>query len=74
MLIYFFFFQLSPKRRVTVRAFPTGEPAIDIREVYTVNGEERPGKGICLPLAQWKSLVEQLPHIEEAITALPKKK
>ncbi|KAI8087132.1 hypothetical protein BDF21DRAFT_460794 [Thamnidium elegans] len=67
-------FALSNKRRVTVRAFPNGEPAIDIRETYVVNGEQRPGKGICLPLAQWKKLVELLPDIEEAITALPKKK
>ncbi|KAG2233950.1 hypothetical protein INT48_009763 [Thamnidium elegans] len=67
-------FALSNKRRVTVRAFPNGEPAIDIRETYVVNGEQRPGKGICLPLVQWKKLVELLPDIEEAITALPKKK
>jgi len=68
-------FELSAKRRITVRAFSTGEPSVDIREVYKDKntGEIRPGKGICLPLSQWNKLKELLPDIEEAIDELKKK-
>ncbi|KAI8145712.1 hypothetical protein BJV82DRAFT_601963 [Fennellomyces sp. T-0311] len=64
--------ELSNKRRVFVRPFSSGEPSIDIREVYKdkVTKEMRRGKGICLPLAQWKRLKELLPEIDEAIEKL----
>ncbi|CAO3640747.1 unnamed protein product [Mucor hiemalis] len=70
-------FELSSKRRITVRAFSSGEPSVDIREIYKDKntGEMRPGKsGICLPMTQWNKLKELLPEIEEAIAALPSKK
>lgn len=68
-------FELSSKRRVTVRAFSDGTPSVDIREVYEdKSGTIRPGKGICFPIAQWKKLVELLPEIDEAIADLPNKK
>ncbi|KAG0174493.1 RNA polymerase II transcriptional coactivator [Apophysomyces sp. BC1034] len=62
-------FQLSSKRRVTVKAFKTGEPMVDIRETYNdkASGELRYGKGICMPLAQWKKLKELMPEIDAAI-------
>ncbi|EIE77746.1 hypothetical protein G6F46_010928 [Rhizopus delemar] len=69
-------FELSAKRRVTVRLFSTGEPSVDIREFYKDKntGEMRPGKaGICFPLAQWHKLKELIPDIDEAIEAIKKK-
>ncbi|CEG64600.1 hypothetical protein RMATCC62417_01543 [Rhizopus microsporus] len=71
-------FELSSKRRVTVRLFKTGDgsPSVDIREFYKdkASGEMRPGKvGICFPVAQWNKLKELIPDIDEAIDALQKK-
>ncbi|KAI8367693.1 uncharacterized protein BYT42DRAFT_587131 [Radiomyces spectabilis] len=66
------YLELSAKRRVTIRAFSSGEPSVDIREVYRDKntGELRPGKGICLPMAQWKKLKELIPAIDTAIERL----
>ncbi|CDS12134.1 hypothetical protein LRAMOSA04329 [Lichtheimia ramosa] len=68
-------FQLSSKRRVAVRAFSNGLPSVDIRETYKDKntGELKYGKGICLPLAQWETLKELMPDIDEAITKIQKK-
>ncbi|KAI7902908.1 uncharacterized protein BX663DRAFT_508818 [Cokeromyces recurvatus] len=67
---------LTNKRRVIVRQFPSGDAAIDIREVYQDKntGKMRPGKGICLPMAQWTKLKELLPEIDRIIESLPSKK
>ncbi|KAF7726671.1 hypothetical protein EC973_008545 [Apophysomyces ossiformis] len=67
-----FVFQLSNKRRVTVKAFKNGGPMVDIRETYNDKntGELRYGKGICLPLAQWKKLKEYTTEIDAAIDRL----
>ncbi|KAI9251068.1 transcriptional Coactivator p15-domain-containing protein [Sporodiniella umbellata] len=70
-----YIFELSTKRRVTVRLFSTGEPSVDVREFYKdkVSGEMRPGKsGICFPLAQWKKLKELIGEIDEAIETIKK--
>ncbi|KAI8365120.1 hypothetical protein BD560DRAFT_402179 [Blakeslea trispora] len=65
-------FPLSSKRRVTIRAFSSGEGSVDLREFYLDKNtqELKPGKGICLPLAQWKKLKEHMNDIDEAIEAL----
>ncbi|KAI8371195.1 hypothetical protein EDC96DRAFT_501771 [Choanephora cucurbitarum] len=69
-------FPLSAKRRVTIRAFSSGEGSVDLREFYVDKNtqEMKPGKGICLPLAQWKKLKEYMHDIDEAIEALSSKK
>ncbi|KAI8997286.1 transcriptional Coactivator p15-domain-containing protein [Pilobolus umbonatus] len=69
-------FELSAKRRITVRAFSSGVPSVDIREVYKdqKTNEMRPGKaGICMPLPQWKKLIELLPEINKAIEDVQQK-
>ncbi|CDH57267.1 hypothetical protein RO3G_02450 [Lichtheimia corymbifera JMRC:FSU:9682] len=68
-------FQLSNKRRISVRTFSDGTPSVDIRETYTDKntGELKFGKGICLPLNQWETLKELMPDIDEAITKIQKK-
>ncbi|KAI7877864.1 PC4-domain-containing protein [Lichtheimia hyalospora FSU 10163] len=68
-------FQLTTRRRISVRAFSNGLPSVDIRETYKdkVTGELKFGKGICLPLAQWETLKELMPDIDEAITKIQKK-
>ncbi|KAI9023878.1 hypothetical protein CLU79DRAFT_748605 [Phycomyces nitens] len=64
-------FDLSSKRKITVKAFPKGGAFVDIREFYTdKSGETKHGKGICLPLAQYKILKDLIPKIDEAIEKL----
>jgi len=63
------FFELSGKRRVTVRKFRSSV-LIDIREYYEdkASGEERPGKkGISLTIDQFEKLKELLPEIDKAV-------
>ena len=62
-------FELSGKRRVTVRKFRSST-LIDIREYYEdkASGEERPGKkGLSLTKEQFEKLKDLLPEIEAAI-------
>ena len=62
-------FELSGKRRVTVRKFRSSI-LIDIREYYEdkSSGEERPGKkGISLTKEQYEKLKELLPEIDSAV-------
>lgn len=62
-------FELSGKRRVTVRKFRSSV-LIDIREYYEdkASGEERPGKkGISLTKEQYEKLKELLPEIDAAV-------
>ncbi|OBZ90245.1 putative RNA polymerase II transcriptional coactivator [Choanephora cucurbitarum] len=68
--------KLSTKRRVTIRAFSSGEGSVDLREFYVDKNtqEMKPGKGICLPLAQWNKLKEYMNDIDEAIEALSSSK
>ncbi|GAB5587530.1 hypothetical protein Unana1_02430 [Umbelopsis nana] len=61
------YYELSGKRRITITKFSSGEKGVDLREWYQKDGEYRPGKGICLPTAQWKKLVELLPEINAAV-------
>ncbi|KAL0088400.1 ssDNA-binding transcriptional regulator [Phycomyces blakesleeanus] len=64
-------FELSSKRKITVKAFPKGGAFVDIREFYTdKSGETKHGKGICLPLAQYKILKDLIPKIDAAIEKL----
>ncbi|KAI9485499.1 MAG: hypothetical protein EXX96DRAFT_545323 [Benjaminiella poitrasii] len=67
---------LTNKRRLIIRQFPSGDAAVDIREVYQDKNTQkmRPGKGICLPLAQWLKLKELLPEVDRIIESLPSKK
>ncbi|KAG7398698.1 Transcriptional coactivator [Phytophthora boehmeriae] len=60
-------FQLSTKRRLTVRKWKS-MVLVDVREFYDDNGETKPGKkGISLSLDQWKKLVELSDAVAEAI-------
>lgn len=62
-------FELSGKRRVTVRKFRSNI-LIDIREYYEdkASGEERPGKkGISLTKEQYEKLKELMPEIDDAV-------
>jgi len=62
-------FELSGKRRVTVRKFRSSI-LIDIREYYEdkASGEERPGKkGISLTKEQYEKLKELMPEIDAAV-------
>ncbi|KAI8098399.1 uncharacterized protein B0P05DRAFT_460572, partial [Gilbertella persicaria] len=63
---------LSAKRRVTIRAFSSGEGSVDIREFYMDKNtqEMKPGKGICFPLAQWNKLKGLVGDIDDALDAL----
>lgn len=63
------FFELSGKRRVTVRKFRSSI-LIDIREYYEdkASGEERPGKkGISLTKEQYEKFKELMPEIDAAV-------
>lgn len=62
-------FEISSKRRVTVRKFRSSI-LIDIREYYEdkASGEDRPGKkGISLTKEQYEKLKELLPEIDKAV-------
>ena len=62
-------FELSGKRRVSVRKFRSSI-LIDIREYYEdkASGEDRPGKkGISLTKDQYEKLKELIPEIDAAV-------
>ncbi|CAE6441039.1 unnamed protein product [Rhizoctonia solani] len=66
------YFEISGKRRVTVRAF-NGLKLVDIREMYTdkASGELRPGKkGISLSEEQFMGLVNVHGAISQALNDL----
>ncbi|KAG2203710.1 hypothetical protein INT46_001181, partial [Mucor plumbeus] len=60
--------------RLTVRQFPSGDTAIDVREFYVdkKTQELRPGKGICLTLNQWRILQELMPKIDKSLEDITK--
>ncbi|XP_073243364.1 uncharacterized protein [Porites lutea] len=63
-----FVFQLTDKRRVSVRDF-RGKLYVDIREFYEKDGEYLPGKkGISLNVEQWEKLKDLINDIDEAIS------
>lgn len=58
---------MGKSKWVTVRDF-RGKVLIDIREFYSKDGEELPGKkGISLQPEQWKKLVEYTDEINDAV-------
>ncbi|KMT14046.1 hypothetical protein BVRB_4g078750 [Beta vulgaris subsp. vulgaris] len=59
--------ELSKSRRVTVRSWQ-GKVVVDIREFYTKDGKELPGrKGISLTMDQWKILRDHAEDIDQAV-------
>eukprot|EP00250_Pteridium_aquilinum_P018379 c2405_g1_i1 orf=295-609(-) len=59
--------ELSVHRKVSVRSWK-GKIYVDIREFYTKDGKELPGKkGISLPLDQWEVLRDNIEAIDKAV-------
>jgi len=59
------------KRKATVGTFDGGEPAVDIREFFSKDGSDLPGKkGIRLKLAEWESLKAAMPSIDAQLKKL----
>ncbi|KAL5993116.1 hypothetical protein ACLOJK_014037 [Asimina triloba] len=59
--------QLSKNRRVSIRIW-LGKVVVDIREFYTKDGKELPGKkGISLTMDQWKILRDHVDDIDKAV-------
>ncbi|KAI5062157.1 hypothetical protein GOP47_0022696 [Adiantum capillus-veneris] len=59
--------ELSGHRKVTVRSFK-GKVYVDIREFYTKDGKDLPGKkGISLSLDQWEVLRDNVEAIDKAV-------
>ncbi|KAJ1982572.1 hypothetical protein H4R34_001655 [Dimargaris verticillata] len=65
------YFELSAKRRITMRKWKD-TVFVDIREFWTdPAGTTRPGKkGISLSAAQWESLKQLMPVIDEQLAEL----
>lgn len=60
-------FDLGKNRKVSVREFK-GKTLIDIREFYSKDGKEMPGKkGIALSGEQWRKLLDYADEINEAV-------
>ncbi|OJJ42022.1 hypothetical protein ASPZODRAFT_137565 [Penicilliopsis zonata CBS 506.65] len=58
------FWEIAKSRRLTLSTF-RGQTLLSIREYYTKDGQELPGKkGISLPVDQFSSLVSLLPDVE----------
>lgn len=65
--VIFCLFQLSSKRRATVRGFK-GKQYLDLREFYDKDGELKPGKkGLMLPLEQVRKLFDCAPALLEEL-------
>lgn len=66
------FFELSKKRRVTIRKWRT-TTLVDIREYWGDDDDLKPGKkGISLSIDQWNMLKGLIADIDDAITQLSK--
>lgn len=65
------FFEIGPKRRITVRKFK-GKPLIDIREFWEPSpGELAPGKkGISLSVDQWNRVKDLIDQVDLSIKEL----
>eukprot|EP00924_Labyrinthula_sp_SR-Ha-C_P006319 snap_masked-scaffold_31-processed-gene-3.23-mRNA-1 protein AED:0.11 eAED:0.11 QI:0/0/0/0.5/1/1/2/0/107 len=65
-------FKLSRKRKISVKKMNT-TILVDIREFYTKDDEEKPGrKGISLTEEQFHEFVKHIDEIKEAIEQLKK--
>ncbi|KAL9248143.1 hypothetical protein vseg_021499 [Gypsophila vaccaria] len=59
--------EISRNRRVSVRTWQ-GKVVVDIREFYSKDGKQMPGKkGISLTMDQWKVLREHVEEIDQAV-------
>ncbi|KAH9613845.1 hypothetical protein KSS87_000382 [Heliosperma pusillum] len=59
--------EISKNRRVSVRTWQ-GKVVVDIREFYSKDGKQMPGKkGISLTMDQWKVLREHVEEIDQAV-------
>ncbi|KAJ5770770.1 uncharacterized protein N7511_002821 [Penicillium nucicola] len=61
------YWEISKTRRVTVSSFRE-KNMVNIREYYTKDGQDLPGKkGISLPMDQFSTLITLLPQLEQAL-------
>ncbi|XP_077231793.1 RNA polymerase II transcriptional coactivator KIWI-like [Tasmannia lanceolata] len=59
--------ELSKNRKVSVRSWQ-GKVMVDIREFYTKDGREMPGKkGISLSMDQWNIIRDHVAEIDKAV-------
>ncbi|AES72908.1 RNA polymerase II transcriptional coactivator KIWI isoform X2 [Medicago truncatula] len=60
-------FEIGKNRRVSVRTW-NKQPWVDIREFYTKDGKQLPGKkGISLNMEQWIVLRDHIEEIDNAV-------
>lgn len=60
------FFELSSKKRITIRNWKNNK-LVDIREFWGTEDLKPGKKGISLTSDQWKKLVELIPQVNKAL-------
>jgi len=67
------YWEISAKKRVRVATFK-GHPLVHIREYYKdrTTGEEKPGKGTALSIAEFDALVKLMPQLTKHVNKMRK--